>query len=55
MHLNLTLNHTIPTFKDPPVEESLGNTVGKGEYAGNQHFLLFPTMFSTHPKKNLCL
>ena len=23
------------------------NTVGKGENAGNQHFLLFPTMFFT--------
>ena len=28
--------------------------VGKGENAGNQHFLLFPTMFSTNPKKNFC-
>ena len=25
------------------------NTEGKGENAGNQHFLLFPTMFSTLP------
>ena len=30
----------------------LENIVGKGENAGNQHFLLFPTMFSTlSPKK----
>ena len=24
------------------------NIVGKGENAGHQHFLLFPTMFSIH-------
>ena len=28
------------------------NIVGKGENGGNQHFLLFPTMFSTLPKPN---
>ena len=30
----------------------LENIEEKGENAGNQHFLLFPTMFSTHPKTN---
>ena len=29
------------------------NIMGKGENAGNQHFLLFPIMFSTLPKINL--
>ena len=28
------------------------NIKGKGENAGNQHFLLFPTRFSTHSKTN---
>ena len=28
------------------------NIVGKRENAGNQHFLLFPTMFSTLHKTN---
>ena len=28
----------------------LKKIVGKGENAGNQHFLLFPTIFSTLPK-----
>ena len=28
--------------------------MGKGENAGNQQILLFPAMFSAHPKKNLC-
>ena len=27
--------------------------MGKGENAGDQHFLLFPAMSSTHPKHNL--
>ena len=30
----------------------LENIVGKGGNAGKQHFLLFPTMFSTYPKTN---
>ena len=37
----LTLYHTIPTF----VIEAFENIVGKGENAGNQHFLLFPQCF----------
>ena len=28
------------------------NIVGKGENAGNQHFVLFPKIFSSHPKIN---
>ena len=46
---NLTLNHKsqlLTTLRKKAFE----NIVGKGEYAGNQHFLLFPTMFSTLPK-----
>ena len=38
------LYHTILTFKDH-LEEGLGNTVGKGENAGNHHFLLFQHCF----------
>ena len=39
----------LTTLKKEPFE----NIVGKGENAGNQYFLLFPTMFSTIPKTNL--
>ena len=42
----LTLYHTIPTLND--LEEKKRpfiNIVGKGENAGNQHFLLFPLSF----------
>ena len=35
---------TIPTFNDPK-EEGFGKHYGKGENAGNQHFLLFPSCF----------
>ena len=39
------------TLKKKPLE----NIVGKGENAGNQHFLLFPQCFpSIHPQKNFC-
>ena len=40
----LTLYHTIPTVNDPE-KEAFENIVGKGENAGNQHFLLFPLCF----------
>ena len=40
----LILFHTILTFDDP-VKEAFENIVGKGENAGNQHFLLFPQCF----------
>ena len=36
---------TAPTFKTPSE-----NIVGKGENAGNQHFLLFPQCFLSFPK-----
>ena len=37
----LTLHHTILTFNNPEEE----NIVGKGENAGNQHFLFFHNVF----------
>ena len=40
----LTLDNTIPTFNHPETE-SFENIVGKGENAGNQHFLLFLQCF----------
>ena len=43
---HLTLYHTIPTFNDPKEEGTGKHWGGKGENAGNQHFLLFPSMFS---------
>ena len=42
----LTLIHTIATLKKP-----FENSVGKGEIAGNQHFLLFPQSFLPIPKE----
>ena len=45
----LILYHPIPTFNDPK-KGSFENIVGKGENAGNQHFL---KMFSTIPKTNI--
>ena len=45
---SLTLYHTILTtlFKNP-----FENIVGKGENAGNQHFLLFPQCFLPFPNE----
>ena len=45
----LALYNTILTFNDPKAFE---NNLGKGENAGNQHFLLFPKCFLTIPKTN---
>ena len=50
---SLTLYHTIPTFNDPK-KKTLENTVGKGENAGNQHFLLFP-LFSTLSEREIII
>ena len=36
-------------------EKSLGNIVGKGENAGNQHFLLFPQCFLPYKRQTLFL
>ena len=41
---------TIPTFNDLR-EKPSENVVGKGENAGNQHFLLFPQYFSPFPNQ----
>ena len=48
----LMLSHTIPTFNDPE-REGFENIVGKGENAGNQHFL--PQCFILIPKQVLTL
>ena len=42
--VSLSLYHISQTFSDA---EAFENIVGKGENAVNQHFLLFPTKFST--------
>ena len=42
--MQLYLYHTIPTF-NTSVKKPFENIVGKGENAGNQHFLLFPQCF----------
>ena len=39
-----------PDFNDPK-EEGFGKTLGKGENAGNQHFLLFPQCFLFYQRK----
>ena len=36
-----------PCVLTNPKYKAFENIVGKGENAGNQHFLIFPTMFST--------
>ena len=48
--LTKSLYPTILTFNDPE-KVALGNIVGKGENAGDQHSPL-PTIFSTLPPKN---
>ena len=48
---HLTLYHTVPTFNDFLYKKHFENIVGKGENAGNQHFLLFSQCFlSVHCK-----
>ena len=50
----LTLYHIIPTlmtYRKKPFE----NIEGKGENAGNQHFILFPQCFLPSPKTNFDL
>ena len=42
---SLILYHTFPTFNDPPRKKPFENIVGKGENAGDQHFLPFPQCF----------
>ena len=49
----VTLYLTIPTFNDIEKKKAFENLVGKGENAGNQHFLLFPKMFTSLQKANL--
>ena len=46
------LYHTIPTFNDSK-KEGFENPMGKGEHAGNQHFLLFPQCFLLYQKEKL--
>ena len=48
----LTLYHAILTLNDPG-KDAFENIVGKGENAGNQHFLLFPQCFLPFLKQNL--
>ena len=36
-----------------PREKALENTVGKGQPAGNQHFLLFPQCFLTYERETI--
>ena len=46
-----SLYHTVTTFGDPD-EKPSENIVGKGENAGNQHFLLFPQCFLPDQRQN---
>ena len=48
----LTLYHTIPTFNDSE-NKPFENMMGKGENAGNQHFLLFPQCFIPYQSQKL--
>ena len=53
---NVSLIHALEkgvlTFNDPK-GESFENTVGKGENAGNQHFLPFPQCFLLYQREKL--
>ena len=57
--LMFNLVHTVKLFTTQSQlltilrKKPFGNIVGKGENAGNQHFLLFPQCFLTFPNKNL--
>ena len=51
---DLTLCHKIPTFNDYD-KNPFKNIVGKGENAGNQHFLLFHNVFYPSQKEFLLL
>ena len=46
----LAFYHTIPTLMTLG-KKTFENIVGKGENAGNQHFLLFPHCFLFFPKQ----
>ena len=48
-----TVCHTSPAFNDL-AKKPFENTVGNGENAGNQHFLLFPQCFPPFQKTNFC-
>ena len=48
----IALYNTNPKFNNPE-KEGFENIVGKGENAGNQHFLLFPQYFLPFPKQYL--
>ena len=47
------LYHTYTNFIDP--ERAFENIVGKGENAGNRHFLLFPQCLSTFLQKRFAI
>ena len=50
--LRFILFHTIWNFTDLEKEVFSENVEGKGENAGNQHFLYFPQYFPSFPKTN---
>ena len=52
MKTSLIVYHTMPTFNDPEKESFFENIAGKGENAGNQHFLLLLQCFTPFPKTN---
>ena len=49
--LPLTLYHTSTTFNDLASLRLLKTLFGKGENAGNQHFLLFPQCFLSYRRQ----
>ena len=52
--MHFILCHTVTTFNNPVKEAFLKTLWGKGENAGNQHFLHFPQCFQLFPNKFLC-
>ena len=50
VHMLNSLSHS-PYFKRPLGKKPFENIVEKGEYAGKQHFLLFPQCFPSFSKQ----
>ena len=51
---NATLTNTaLNPLSNNPKKEAFENIMGKGENAGNQHFLLFPQCFLSYQRQKL--
>ena len=51
--ISITMFYLLPYYFWLPLENAFKNIVGKGENAGNQHFILFPQYFVYFIKEKL--